>query len=375
MIIKTRNLLHESAPKTYLNALIPAGENSFGVKNTTGFTNSWAVQIGETGEENTEIRTATIVDIDSLTISGTMQFDHPADTPVYAIKYDQVVFERSTVGTAGTATPMTNGTISIQPDQPFTQFDDTSGSVSYAYKTYFRSSGLAANSSESDWITSTGFSFYSLARIRERTKTKLWNAEFLNDEMIDDWTNEWKETLRREAIEVNEDYSLGTVNVAFGTSGLGTITASDFRGNVQRMWIHTPSGTSEAHKMDMNDFVPGEQFSSSRPKFAMQGDSVFLIKPEGNGGTAQIVYPSLEAPLDSDTEEIPVYMRDHTKSFVDYNVIQAQYKDEKITLTEKVSLENALKAGFKNSITPRNRTGQTYVEVVENLSGEDGWLP
>lgn len=372
MIIKSRNLLHELAQKTYLTSGIAAGATTYLAKNTTGLTTSWAVQLGETGEEQTEVLIGTVTNVGTIT-GAAANFEHPADTPIYFIKYNQVVFERSTDGTAGTASPMSNGTITYQADAAFTQFDDTSGSVSYAYRTYFRNSALAVNSTESDWITSAGFSFYSLAGIRQRTKNKLWNAKFVDDTMVDEWTNEWKETLRREAIEVNEDYSLGTANVAFGTSGYGTITNSDFKGNIQRMWIEYQGGTAEAVKMDMNDFFPTQSFSASKPHFAMQGDNVFIVKPASTGGTAQIVYPTLETPLDSDTDELPVYLRDHTKAFVDYNLIQAQYKDGKITFSEKVTLENALKGNFKSSITPRNRTGSDRVDLVLPITSED-WL-
>ena len=377
MIIKSRNLLSETSQKSALSNNAAAAVTSIAVKNTTAMIDSWAIQVGETGEEQTEVLIGTVTNVGTLGCTAT-DFEHPADTPVYFIKYNQVVFERSTTGTGGTATPMTSGTIEYQPDswdsklsQSFTQFDDTSGSVSYAYRTYFRSSALAVNSTESDWITPSGFTFYSLAKLRERIKNKVWNSSFLTDTMIDEWVNECKETMRREAIEVNEDYSLGTANVAFGTAGLGTVTASDFRGNIQRFWVQRSDGTEEATKMDINDFFPDQSFAESDPHFAMQGDSVFIVKPESSGGTAQIVYPTLETPMDSDTDEIPVYLRDHTKVFVDYSLIQAQYKDGKIGLTEKISLENALKSSFKSNISPRNRTGPSKIDIVSPVTSEE----
>lgn len=371
MIIQATNNLHLNAPKTYLSTGIAAGATTSPVKNTTGLTTSWGIQIGEIGEEQSEVLIGTNASGTSITHPAT-SFEHPADTPVYFTKYNQVVFERSTAGTSGTATPMTSGTITYQADRLVTEFDDTSGSASYAYRTYFRNSTLNVTTIESDWITSAGFAFYSLAKLRERTKGKLWNANFVTDDQIDEWSNEWKETLRREAIAVNEDYSLGTVNVAFGTDGLGTITASDYKGMIQRLWVtYDGVGTYRAHKMDITSFLPDQTFSSVNPYYALRGDSVFLIKPEESGGTAHIVYPTLEVPMDSDTDELPVYMRDYTKSFVDYNLIQAQYKDGKISLTEKISLENALKSNFKSDITPRKRNEPTYVELVENISGED----
>jgi len=118
MIIQSTNNLHLAAPKTRLAINANAGIGTFTLQNTDGFGSSWAIQIGETGHEQTEV----------LLLSGNpgagtlgtttvvSRFSHPADTPVYAIKYNQVVFERSTAGTAGTATPMTGGTITYQAD-------------------------------------------------------------------------------------------------------------------------------------------------------------------------------------------------------------------------------------------------------------------
>jgi hypothetical protein len=63
------------------------------------------------------------------------------------------------------AAPIANGTINIQPDSQYTIFDDTTGTTTDAWKTYYRSSALSVITTESDWITSGGYSFYSLAKI------------------------------------------------------------------------------------------------------------------------------------------------------------------------------------------------------------------
>ena len=50
--------------------------------------------------------------------------------------------------------------------------------------------------------------------------------------------NEWLETLTGEAVKVNKDYLIGTVDIAHGTDGLGTVTSSDFV-EVRRVWYTT----------------------------------------------------------------------------------------------------------------------------------------
>lgn len=372
MIIKAQNNLTVNAPKTYLESPVTSNDSAFGVKNTTGFTNSWAVQVGETGQEQTEIVIGTVTDINTLS-SSALSFDHPTDTPVYAIKYDQIVFERSTAGTAGTATPMTSGTVNIQADNAFTQFDDTTGSSSYAYRTYFRNSSLGVNSTESDWITSSGFSFYSLGKMRQRVKDKLVSADYLpDDSLINDWINEWLENMTNAAIAVNEDYNLGTANITV-TNGIGTITSTDFK-QLHRTWWVNSSGTYTARKMDSNSFSPTKIFSSVNPYFAMTGDTTFQVYPSENG-TMAIEYYKLNPVLVNDTDEIPQSMKGYTNSFVSYALAQALFKDSKGD--EAVQRERMAFDGlnaFRIESSPRNKTGPDTIDIVEAVTADEVWM-
>lgn len=374
MIIKATNNLHVDVPKTYLMNVEAAGTTVFRLRNTTGFGSSWAIQIGETGEEQTEVllisgNPPAVGTLGTTTASST--FEHSTDTPVYAIKYNQVVFERSTAGTTGTATPMTNGTITYQADHTFTQFDDTSGSSTYGYRTYFLNSVLNVTTTESDWITSAGFSFYSLAKLRERTKNKLWNADFLSDGVIDDWSNEFKDKLMNAAIQANEDYSLGTVDVGFGTAGLGTITTGDFK-QPRRLWV-TYNGNDfyQSTKMDANDDFPDRVYLSTHPYHYWFGNDVFQVSPAESGGTARIMFYRMGTPMQNDTDELPRFMRGYTDGFVEYNLLQAQYKDSKISMSEKKIAEQTLIRDFVDQLAPRDKSGAEYVDIVDPISSYD----
>ena len=350
-----------------------AGTTVFRLRNTSGFGSSWAVQIGETGEEQTEVLvlSGNPPAIGTLgTSTAASNFEHPSDTPVYAIKFDQVVFERSTTGTAGTATPMTNGTLTYQADRALTQFDDTTGSVSYAYRTYFRNSVLGANSTESDWTTSAGFDFYSLASLRERGKRKLWDASFIKEDIvIDDWINELKEEFVKRAIQVNEDYALGTVDVGFdGTDGYGTVTTADFS-QVRRADI-TYNGADFflATKMNVNDYLPDEEFSSVHPYIHWRGDTVFRVRPDESGGTARMTFYRFGTTMVNDTDTLPLIMRPFTRSFTDYVKLNAQYKDGKATQNDIDSFIDRESDKFVVFLSPRMKTGPTMVDIVEPVS-------
>src|SRR3990167_7222181 len=375
MIIKTRNLLHVNAPKTFLTNLEAAGTNILRWKNPSGFNASWAVQIGEAGEEQSE----TVI-LSSSTPAGTAgtltandSYEHPADTPLYAIKYDQVVFERSTTGTAGNATPLTNGTITYQSDSLFTQFDDTSGASTYAYRARFRNSISGTTTSQSDWLTPLGFDFYSLARIRERIKRKLWDATFITDEtIIDDWINEWKDEMSNAVIALNEDYSMGTVDIAFGTAGLGTITTADFS-QIRRLDI-TYNGQDFyfSTKQNVNDYDPNQVFSSVHPYHNWMGDTVFQVKPPESGGTARIAFYRFGTTMVNDTDVLPLPMRSYTKSFVDYGLSQAYLKDEKLDHYDRtITLAHGAKNDFITKLTPRDQSGPSMVDIVEAIDAQD----
>jgi len=375
MVIQQQNNLTDNAQKTYLSFAEVSGTNVLRWQNPAGFNASWAIQIGDTGVDQSEIvLLGTAVPAGTAgTLTANTSYAHPAMTPIYAIKYDQIIFEVSTSGTAGTATPITDGTISITPDNNYTNFDHTNGSLSYAYKTYFRNSVTGSTSAESDWIVGT-VPMYAVGGIVQRVRDKIWHSDFVTDDMIKDWISEWNEHLNNLAIQANEDYNLGSVNVAFsGTTQYGTITNDDFK-QIRRCWI-TPNGNDwyQATKIDINKFTPSETFYNTRPYFFMYGDNVIGRLPNDSGGTAGILYYRINTKLVNDYDFLPLPARGYSKSFVDYALIQAQYKDDKISLSDKLQMEKALEDNYRQQISPRNKTGPTYIDIVDITGGELGY--
>lgn len=378
MIIKIKNKL-DVVPlaTTYYSTDLPSGSGTIPVRNISGFSANWAIQLNNTGQDKAEIVliNSSTPSGTSLVITGTTKFDHPTDTPVFGIKYDQVVFKRSTVGTAGTATAITDGTVNITPDNAFTQFDDTTGASSYAYKVCYRNSVTADISSDSDWLTSGGFSFYSKAKMKERVISKLFSIKnmFVNgdDSVIDTWLNEWLEDLTTKAVAVNKDYLLGTVDVAHGTAGLGTITSTGYM-DVRSVWF-TTDGVSffKAGKKDTNDIVPNETYNSVHPYYYFLGDSVIGKLPY-ESGTARLTFYNRPTPLVNDTDEIPLSMRSYTNSFVDYAVSQAYYLDGQIELGDRFAAKaEGSKSDFVLEISPRNKTGGEMMDITDAIGGED----
>lgn len=379
MIIQARNILDLQAPLTYTTYPEVAGTNVLRWKNADQMQASWAVQVGATGIPQSEIvlLSSSAPAGTAGTLTANTLFEHPSDTPLYGIKYDQVVFEVSTVGTAGTAMPITNGTVTIQPNSQYTIFDHTSGSTSYAYKTYFRNSVLGSTTAESDWITSAGFSFYSLAKIRERVRGRFYNSDFLMDSDIDNYTNEWLQMMHNVQVDVNEDYGLGTTSIAYATNiELGTVSATDFRGGFKRVWYVDNSGTHTATKMDSNSFDPNRSFNNTAPFYYMQGDTVIGRKPTDTAGTFIVEYYKQTPVLVNDTDELPLPMQPFTKSFIDYGNAMGLHKDNKHDVAAPFESSAASQLGmFKTQISPRNVSSSTNIDIVEGVGDDDGgWV-
>lgn len=373
MLIKAINSLDKKAPYSNTTVDINAG-TTIPVKNISQYYASWAVQIGNTGEEKSEVRV-----LDSATPSGTainltsaLSFDHPADTPVYAIKFDKIIFKRSTSGTAGTATAMSSGTVSIAPDFKYTIFDDTTGASSYAYKAQFYNSVTGEISQESDWLTSSGYTFYSKFNLRESIKNDLFSAKFVKDDtVIDGWANGWLSIMNNAAVEVNQDYNIGTVDIAFGTNGLGTITSADFK-DIRKIDI-TTDGVNyfRAAKTSPIEVMPDDIFNATNPYFYMRGDSVIVVKNGGVAGTISMDYYKLNTILTADTDELPVVMRGYVQSFIDYGLSRAYYLDQKVALGDRfMSMAEQGKQNFILEISPRTKTGPRYIQLVESISGD-----
>ena len=372
MNIKAYNYQTQGAPLTFLSNPLSSGGTVIPVKNINQFTASHAIQIGQSNQEQSEIKllTSSSPSGTALNITGTITYDHPIEAPVYDIKFDQLIFKRSISGTAGTATALTNGTVSIKPDEEYTAFDDTTGAITYAYKASYRNSISGEESADSDWLTPDGYSYYSRINIRNRIKNKLYNASFIKDDtVLDEWTNEWLETMNNAAVKVNQNYNMGTVDVRFSTEGMGTITSADFKKSA-RIWVtYDGSRYAESTYIPLNEIKPNSVYSGGEVRHTYRGDTVLQILPAQSGGTARIDYARTFQTLDNDTDELPTVMKSYSKSFVDYGKAQAHYMDDKDAKGDRAMNEaKASKDDFISDITPRDYTGPQTINFTEELT-------
>ncbi len=380
-LIRARNTLTQYAQPTYLSNGEVSGASTFRVRNINGFNASYAVQAGQTGENTAEIQLlgASAPSGTALTLLNTATYDHPTDTPIYPIKFDKLIFYRSTTGTAGTAVAISSGTIPITPSGTVTAFDDTTAQTTYAYKTAFYNSVTGETSGQSDWITPAGFQFYALGALRQRVKDKLYNASYIPvDIQFDNWINEWMEQMTNAAIKVNQEYSMGSTQVGFsGTTDTGNITATDFK-QARKIQMTTDGGVTwyVATKAPLNNLDPNDVYDATQPVFFMYGDNTIIRRPNDTSATASILYYKTNPVLVNDGDTVPLPMQNYSQSFVDYAYAQALKKDNKFTEAQAIEAKAMeMKTEFINEIMPRSQTNQSTADTPAPISGEDGeWL-
>src|SRR5258708_38302056 len=313
MIINLANTLTTTPgiPVTYFSSAGTAGGTQAFVKNPEGFTNQWAVQVGQTGEEVAEIMVITGAPSGTTMnfgtspahTGGTFLYAHAQDSPLYQIHYDQFILNRSTSGTAGPFTAL--ATVSIQPSGTATQYNDQTGVSTYAYYIQYYNSVSGDASGSSSIFTPGGPTIYSLQKLRQRIKDKLFSAGYIRDDsLIADWINEAYELMSNAAIKVNQNYMLGTAAYAFGTSGLGTITDSTYKQPVKVEVTYDGVTYVPSTKAEVREFSETDYFSIDRPRHAWIGETVFEILPHNQAGTAKITFSQRFTPLVNDSDEL-----------------------------------------------------------------------
>lgn len=381
MIINLQNQLTQQLgiQQTYVATAITAGGTSSPVKNIDGFTNQWAAQIGQTGEKIAEIMLVSGVP-SGTTINfgtspshtaGTLLFGHAQDTPIYQIHYDQVIFYRSTAGTGGPFSAL--ATVSIQPDSLYTQYNDAAGASTYAYYAQYYNSVSGDTSGSSSIFVPGGPTFYSLQKLKQRVKDKLYSAGYLkaDDSQIIDWVNEWYEIMQNAALKVNQGYMVGTAVYSFGTAGYGTVTATDFKQPL-KLEVSYDAGVTftPSHELMIREYSSLDFFSPNDPHHAWLGETVFQILPPSTGGSAKLTYGQRFSPLINDSDEVTQTLKAYTTSCVEYCLSVAYGLDQKDAESQQhYQLFGQGKADFTAEVQPRDLTGVKNIEIVEGLSG------
>lgn len=193
-ILRVKHPLVENNPSSYLAAAVAAAGTTLTVRDNAGFlsgsTNNERVLLGSYGDERTEIKRITSDPAAGSSIAvAAVTFAHPIDTSVVMILWDQVeIHGNSTNSTTGTTTI---ATISLTPDQDFTQYT-VSGTTYAFYFARYKNSTSSTTSSYSDGVASTGYAVNTRAIIKQRALARagitlgfpVTDGETLTDEFL-----------------------------------------------------------------------------------------------------------------------------------------------------------------------------------------------
>ncbi len=361
--------------QTYLGSVVVAGNTSALVRNPSGFNTNWFQQIGQTGEETAEILpissiAGTVMSFGTATSNpgGTFLYPHAVDTPLYQIHYDQIVIYRSTAGTGGAFGSL--GVTNITPDNPFTNYNDPTGAQGYAYYVQYYNSVNGDLSGSSSVFIPGGPTYYSLQKIRQRVKDKLYSAGFVRDDnLITDWVNEWYEIMQNAAVKVNENYMLGSATYGFGTNGLGTITDTSYKQLVKLEVSWDGQNFFPSTQQDFSDFSERDYFDMYNPQHAWRGETVFEVLPHNTAGTVNAYYATRFTPLVNDSDELTQTLKAYTTGAVEYCLSVAYGLDQKDAESQQhYQMYDAMKKDFIAEVTPRDVSSVKMINVIDNPS-------
>lgn len=147
--------LVKGRPFTYLTAEGTSGAGSITVENIADFAINLVLQIGETGDEISEIiktHGSTAPTNATITLASNLAKTHAPYTKVYYILYDQIEFSHADTET-GAKSVITTKTLT--PDRPETSYDEDTYSGGY-YFTRFKNSISTTYSGYTDAIPFAG---------------------------------------------------------------------------------------------------------------------------------------------------------------------------------------------------------------------------
>ena len=250
--------------------------------------------------------------------------------------------------------------------------DDTTGIAGYAYYAQYYNSINGDLSGSSAVFTPGGPTFYSLQKLRQRVKDKLYSAGYIRDDsIITDWINEAIEDLSNAAIKVNQNYMLGTNIYGFGTLGIGTVTDTAFI-RPTKCEVTYDGGVTwiPSTKIEPREFSESDYFSAYSPRHSWIGDTTFEILPHVEAGSARITYAIRFTPLVNDSDELTQPLKPYTTSVNEYCLGVAYGLDQKDAESQQhYQLYGEHRANFINQVTPRDMTGSETIDINDPISG------
>lgn len=212
--------LGQSQAVTSFTDKVFAGVSSFAVSNTNDFAVNDYILIGTLGLETTELAQISSVSGETFSIASVLVFDHPQDTQITNIGYNQIAFYRSSTVT-GTLTQLGSNQ-AIKPDNFYNFYDDTNNSTGYGWFRFYNTT-TTLYSDLSNAVPYAGFDENSVKKMLDSFFTQIGNRErkLISDEDAIRWLNEGYAIARNRLNLVNREYTVPTpmtITIGSGTA-------------------------------------------------------------------------------------------------------------------------------------------------------------
>lgn len=316
MIIRARNYnpAKEGGEKTFLTAAILAAATSSAVQSNQSFATNDFVQLGEQTQEFCEvIKLSGVTGNQTINhASVTPKFPHPAQTPVYRLKFDQVEFWRAT---SKTGVYSLQTTVNMDVDQEETIYDDTTGDATMWGKIRFKNSHTTTYSDYSQPFPYAGVTPYAAMYLIDEV-VDIFNVvdpqgRFYDRNKVLRYLNEGVDQTQLEMIKAGQAEWLGQemspdMDLSAGVNNYDFLT-NDTRLRPLLVAVHIKYTTGgqfvEAKKYQGSGIPrPDETFSEAYPKWKQIGKKLYIYPTPTANVTAGLKLFAARVPVLMDDE-------------------------------------------------------------------------
>lgn len=226
-----RSLL-DNQETSSLSDKVYAADTSIVVINATNFSANDFILIGVLGSETAELRKISSISSNTIVLTTALSFDHPQDSTITLLDYDQIIFYHSAT-TTGVLTALAAAQ-TIVPDDVYNSYNDTSNIVGYGWFK-FQNSVTSAASSLSNAVPYAGWPDNSVKIMLDTFYTQITNRErkLIKDADVYRWLNEAYTIARNRLNLGNREYTVPTPTTLSIVSGTAEYTLPDYFSKVR----------------------------------------------------------------------------------------------------------------------------------------------
>lgn len=214
-----RTLL-ENQETTSLSDKVYSAGTSIPTINSANFATNNFILIGVLGSDTAELRKIASISSNTINLTAALTFDHPQDTSVTLLDYDQIVFYHSTSTTSSLVALASAQT--IIPDDVYNFYNDTSNATGYGWFRFYNSV-TALSSDLSNAVPYAGWADNSVKMMFDTFYSQISNRDkkLIKDADVYRWLNEGYTMARNRLNLSNREYTVPTpysIPIVIGTA-------------------------------------------------------------------------------------------------------------------------------------------------------------